>query len=104
MAFMLPDGQSSNGWETWTLVENPNPGAVRVRITYLPQGGGKSISFTDEIPKESRRSYSMGDKLPSGRASILVESLDGARPIMVERAMYVNDKGAGTDTIGGFSD
>ncbi len=104
MAFMLPDGQSSNGWETWTLVANPNPGAVRVRITYLPQGGGKGVTFTDEIPKESRRSYSMGDKLPSGRASILVESLDGARPILVERAMYVNDKGAGTDTIGGFSD
>jgi hypothetical protein len=75
-----------------------------VRITYLPQGGGTGATFTDEIPKASRRSYSMGDKLPSGRASILVESLDGARPILVERAMYMNNRGAGTDTIGGFSD
>jgi len=104
MSFMLPDGQTSNGFETWTLVENPNPGAVTVRVSYLPQGGGKSVTFTDEIPKDTRRSYNMADKLPSGRASILVQSLDGARPIMVERAMYMNNKGAGTDTIGGFSD
>jgi hypothetical protein len=104
MAFMFPDGQTSQGFETWTLVANPNPGAVTVRITYLPQGGGTGATFTDEIPKASRRSYSMGDKLPSGRASILVESLDGARPILVERAMYMNNRGAGTDTIGGFSD
>jgi hypothetical protein len=104
MSFMLPDGQSSKGFETWTLVQNSNPGAVTVRITYLPQGGGKSITFTDEIPKNSRRSFNMADKLPSGRASILVQSLDGARPIMVERAMYVNSRGAGTDTIGGYGD
>jgi hypothetical protein len=104
MTFYMPDGQTSNGWETWTLIENPNPGAVRVRITYLPQGGGTPVSFTDEIPPNSRASYSMGAKIPSGRASILVQSLDGARPVMVERAMYMNSRGAGTDTIGGFSD
>jgi hypothetical protein len=102
MTFMLPDGQTSAGWETWTLVENTNPGAVTVRITYLPQDGGKSVSFTSEIPKGSRATFNMADKVPSGRASILVQSLDGARPIMVERAMYVNNRGAGTDTIGGF--
>jgi hypothetical protein len=34
----------------------------------------------------------------------MVQSLDGARPIIVERAMYWNSRGAGTDTIGGFSD
>ena len=104
MTFMLPDGQTSNGWETWTLVENPNPGAVRVKITYLPQNGGTPVSFTDEIAPNSRSTYNMADKIHAGRASILVQSLDGARPIMVERSMYVNDRGAGTDTIGGFED
>ncbi len=104
MTFMLPDGQTSGGFETWTLVQNPNPGAVTVRITYLPQGGGKTVTFTSEIPAGTRNTYNMADKLPSGRASILVQSLDGARPVMVERAMYMNSRGAGTDTIGGFSD
>jgi len=104
MTFYLPDGQTSGGHETWTLVQNPNPRAVTVRITYLPQGGGKSVTFTDEIAPNSRSTYNMGDKIPSGRASIMVQSLDGARPIMVERSMYWNNRGAGTDTIGGFSD
>ncbi|MFH1150642.1 MAG: hypothetical protein V1748_09245 [Actinomycetota bacterium] len=102
--FMLPDGQTSGGFETWTLIANPNPGAVTVRITYLPQNGGTPVTFTDGIPSNIRATYNMADKFPSGRASILVQSLDGARPIMVERAMYMNNRGGGTDTIGGFSD
>jgi len=78
--FMLPDGQTSNGFETWTLVENPNPGAVKIGIVYLPQGGGSPVFYTDEIPANSRKSYNMADKIRSGRASILVFSQDGARP------------------------
>jgi hypothetical protein len=104
MTFYLPDGQTSNGYETYTLVQNPNPGAVRVQVSYLPQGGGKTVTFTDELAPNSRKTYSMGDKIPSGRASVVVQSLDGARPIMVERSMYWNHRGAGTNTIGGFSD
>lgn len=46
----------------------------------------------------------MADRLESGRASVLVRSLDGARPVMAERSMYMNDRGAGTNTIGGFTD
>ena len=109
MSFYLPDGQTSSGWETWTLIQNPNPGAVTVEITYLPQNGGNTVTFTDEIPPGSRRTYNMdggGDSYPGfqGRASIVVRSLDGARPVMVERAMYRNNRGLGTDTIGGFED
>jgi hypothetical protein len=104
MTFMLPDGQTSGGFETWTLIQNPNPGAVTVRVTYLPQGGGKTVTFTSEIPAGTRSTYNMADKLPSGRASILVQSLDGARPIMVERSMYMNNRGAGTDTVGASKD
>jgi len=104
MIFYLPGGQTSAGYETYTLVQNPNPGAVTVRITYLPQGGGKSFTFTDEIGPNSRKTYFMADKIPSGRASIMVQSLDGASPVMVERSMYWNSRGAGTGTIGGYSD
>ncbi|MFH1150228.1 MAG: hypothetical protein V1748_07125 [Actinomycetota bacterium] len=102
MTFYLPDGQTSDGFETYTCVQNPNPMDVNVRITYLPQGGGPTVTFTDEIPLGSRKTYNMADQGINGRASILVESLDGARPIMVERAMYWNSRGAGTDTIGGY--
>jgi len=30
--------------------------------------------------------------------------VQGTQPIIAERAMYWNERGAGTDTIGGFSD
>jgi hypothetical protein len=104
MSFLLPDGQTSNGFETYTCVQNPNPASVTVRVTYLLAGGGTPVSFTDEIPKASRKTYNMADKGITGRASVQVESLDGARPVMCERSMYWNSRGAGTDTIGGFSD
>ena len=104
LSFYLPDGNVSSSSETWTLVENPNPGAVTVKITYLPNGGGTPISFTDEIPPGTRATYNMKDKIPSGRASVMVQSLDGGRPVMVERSMYMNNRGGGTDTIGGWSD
>ncbi|MHB8895624.1 MAG: IPT/TIG domain-containing protein [Candidatus Geothermincolia bacterium] len=104
LSFYLPDGNVSSSSETWTLVENPNPGAVTVEVTYLPNGGGTPISFTDEIAPGTRATYSMKDKIPSGRAAIMVQSLDGGRPVMVERSMYMNNRGGGTDTIGGFTD
>ncbi len=105
MSFYLPDGQTSKGFETWTLVANPNPGAVRVRVTYLPQGGGKTVSFTDEIAPGTRATYDMAEKMGAdARASILVESLDGARPVIAERSMYTNNRGAGTDTVGNYTD
>jgi hypothetical protein len=104
LTFMLPDGGTGVGRDTYTLVQNPNPGAVNVRVTYLREGGGTPVSFTDEIPPDSRRTYSMADKGINGRAAILVESLDGGRPIMAERSIYWNNRGAGTDTIGGYSD
>lgn len=103
-SFMLPDGQTEGGFETYTLVQNPNPASVTVRITYLPPGGGTPVTFTDEVPANTRRTYSMADKGTNGRASILVQSLDGARPVIVECAMYWNSRGAGTDTIGGYRD
>jgi hypothetical protein len=103
-AFMLPDGQTSAGWDTYTLVQNPNETDVSIKVTYLPQGGGKAISFTDNLPADTRRTYNMADKIKSGRASVLVQVTDPSGKVIVERSMYLNNKGAGTDTIGAFSD
>lgn len=104
MVFYLPDGQTGDGYETYTLVQNPENDPVPVEITYLPQGGGKAVTFTDEIPAGSRKTYNMADKLPSGRASIMVRSVADNAGIICERSMYWNNRGAGTDTIGGYRD
>lgn len=103
-SFMLPDGQTSGGWQTYTLVQNPNETDVDIRVTYLPQGGGEAVSFTDSLPANTRRTYDMSDRIESGRASVLVEVTDPGCGVMVERSMYCNDRGVGTDTIGCWND
>ena len=101
--FYLPDGETSNGHETFTLMQNPNGGDVKVEISYLTPTGEGEVVFTDTIPANSRKTYNMADKGVSGRAAVMVRSLTSGRKIVCERAMYWNSRGAGTDTIGGYS-
>jgi len=102
-AFYLPDGQTSDGWKTYTLVQNPGASAVDLKVTYLP-ASGDPVSFTETLPAGTRRTYDMSDKIKGGRAATMVEAQGQHGKVMVERSMYLNDKGAGTDTIGGYSD
>ena len=102
--FYLPDGQTSEGRETWTLVQNPNSASVAIEVSYLTPSGAGNVVFADNIPANSRKTYNMADSGLSGRASVMVRSLTSGQKIMVERAMYWSNRGAGTDTIGGYSD
>ena len=110
--FYLPDGATNTGdptvgepdVETWTLVQNPNDTEVNIKVSYLLTEGRGNQEFTDTIPANSRKTYSMLDKVVDNGASIMVESLTEGKGIMVERAMYMFERGMGTDTIGGFSD
>ena len=104
LEFYLPDGETANGRETYVLVQNPNASDVTVEITYMTPTGSGNQTFEDTIPANSRKTYNMADKLQSSRAAIHVKSKTAGNKIMVERAMYWNSRGAGTDTIGGFSD
>jgi hypothetical protein len=103
--FYLPDGDTSGGCETWTLVQNPNSTSVTVEISYLTPSGAGNVVKTATIPASSRQTFGMlSHSGINGRASIMVTSKTSGKKIMVERAMYWNNRGAGTDTIGGFSD
>jgi hypothetical protein len=101
--FYLPDGQAGSDVETWTLVQNPNSTAVSVNVTYLGQDGSvKTVSAS--IPANSRKTFNMADAGVSGMNSVQVSCQTAGKKIMVERSMYWNNRGAGTDTIGGFED
>ena len=103
--FYLPDGQTSEGRETWTLVQNPNSTPVTVQISYLTSNGQGDVLKTETIPANSRKTFNMASHSGiNGRASIMVTCKTHGKKIMVERAMYFFNRGAGTDTIGGFSD
>ncbi|MDD5747895.1 MAG: FxLYD domain-containing protein [Actinomycetota bacterium] len=100
MIYYLPDGQSSQGFETWTLVQNPNNEMVGIKVSYLTPSGKANVYFTDYIPAQSRATYNMASNLPDSRASSKVESLDVGMPIMCERAMYFGNRSGGHNTIG----
>ncbi|MBN1289773.1 MAG: carboxypeptidase regulatory-like domain-containing protein [Actinobacteria bacterium] len=103
-SFYLPDGQASEGRETFTLVQNPNDEAVTIEVSYLTPDGLGNVVFESEIKPDSRVTYNMSDSGINGRAGVMVRSLDPGLKIMAERAMYWSGRGAGTDTIGGESD
>ncbi len=101
----LADGQSNDGAETWTLVQNPNSTAVTVEVTYLTPNGTGNVVRTETIAAGSRKSFNMAIHSGiNGRAAIMVVCKTAGSKVMVERAMYWNDRGTGTDTIGGYSD
>ncbi len=102
--FYFPDGQTSGGCETWTLIQNPNDVDVDVEISYLTPGGTNNVTFSDTIGANSRMTFEMSREGINGRAAILVECMTQGKKIMVERAMYWADRGAGTDSIGASSD
>jgi hypothetical protein len=102
--FYRPDGQSSDGRETWTLVQNPNDSDVTVEMTYLTPSGDGNVTWEETIGANSRRTFNMADKKSPGRAAVMVTSKTAGKKIMCERAMYWNNRGAGTDTIGGYGD
>ncbi len=101
--FYLPDGETQNGYETWTLVQNPNSSAVGITINYFTPTGEGNKTVRDTIPANTRKTYNMADAIPNGKAAVMVTCTTSGKRIMVERAMYWNNRGAGTDTIGGYS-
>jgi hypothetical protein len=104
--FYLPSGETGGdaGAETYTLVQNLNSTDVKVRINYVTLTGKGNVQFDEVIPAQSRRTFTMADKVPAGSYGIIVQSLTSGKKIMVERSMYYGGKACGTDTIGGYSD
>jgi IPT/TIG domain/Family of unknown function (DUF5719) len=104
-AFYFPDGQTTEGRETYTMVMNPNDTDVSVRVSYLTPTGAGEVDRTEVIPARSRRTFNMLEHSGlTGRAAVVVQCLTEGRGIMAERGMYWNSRGVGTGTIGGYSD
>lgn len=101
--FYLPDGQSSGGMQTWTTVQNPNSTDILVQVTYLLNNGVGAVSVNSWMPRNSRMTFNMADAV-DGSAAVMVSSLTAGKKLIAERSQYWNNRGAGTNTIGGFSD
>ena len=90
----LAEGSTSieGGFETWVLVQNPNPTDVFLTV-YFMTAAGPARQLTDRLAANSRRTYNVADYVPNNyQVSTKVESfsavVDGGNGVIVERAMY----------------
>ncbi|MHB8896031.1 MAG: WD40/YVTN/BNR-like repeat-containing protein [Candidatus Geothermincolia bacterium] len=92
--------------QTWTLVQNPNSSAVKVRLTYYPNALSSSSKHVveDTVPANSRKTYEMPQEMNGFASGVVVESLSTGMKIMVEQSTYNNEKAEGCETIGSYSD
>ncbi|MFH1150408.1 MAG: hypothetical protein V1748_08030 [Actinomycetota bacterium] len=100
--FFLPDGQRTLGWETWVLVQNPNPTDAEIELRWLGPDGEETVA-ADTVPANSRKTYDVGAYGTTSRCATVVTCTNGLK-VMAERSMYCNDRGTGTDTVGGWTD
>ena len=93
-------GQNPANQEAFVLIANPNPQENDVVIKYMtPQGVEPGSPLT--IPPWSRVTVDVNSEMPGTDVSVEVT---GNYPIVAERAMYWNNRGGGTDSIGYMTD
>lgn len=83
------EGSTSKPFDTWLLLQNPDPDPATAKVTYmLPNGGQKVASYG--LKPASRTSIFLNSVVPDTEVSTLVES---DRYILAERAMYFGQEG-----------
>jgi hypothetical protein len=107
LIWYLAEGATLGGFETFVLVQNPNPAPVTIDIRFQTDGGPLpgpgDPPITDIVPANSRRTYKVNDFVATFDVSTRVASIAGGF-IICERAMYWSAPGAervlGHDSIG----
>ena len=104
MKWYLAEGVTKGGYETWVLVQNPNPAPVGVDIKFQTQEG-QVQGPTDTIAAKSRKSYLVDSWVDTFNVSSTVTSTTPGGLVICERAVYYTPDGSthkevGTDSIG----
>ncbi len=85
----VPQGYQSDTWDTWILVENPNPCEAVCHVSFMTEAG-KVVDGTYTVPAASRYTIGLGRVdavLDSTGVSIAVHTARST-PVVVERATY----------------
>ncbi|MBN2025836.1 MAG: IPT/TIG domain-containing protein, partial [Actinobacteria bacterium] len=94
------EGCTTGGFETWILVENPDPHAVKVYISfYTPEGLFAPAALQGvEVAAETRVTFNAGAYIQDTHLSTVVSSEGGQ--VFCERSMYGGDRTWGHNSIG----
>jgi hypothetical protein len=110
--WVVAEGENGGGtgWVTYILVANTGTSAGTLRMRLLLPNGQTAELTGQPVAAQSRTTYFLGDLLTAAglpadtRAGVLIESENGALPLVVERAMYRNVNGVtfqvGTNALG----
>lgn len=94
--WLLPEGSSQWGFETWLLIQNPQGAAAPCTVTYMLDSGTPVVR-NHTVPAHSRMSFGMASEIGQDDASIEVSS---PVPVIAERAMYRYNRMMGHESIG----
>lgn len=103
----LAEGSTLGDFSLYYLIENPNPTATNVKVTYLRPTPLTPIEIDYTVAADARLTIDVkaqGPELASENLSAKVEVVGGSNGIIVERAMYLSGNGqlwrAGHDAVG----
>ena len=94
----LAEGCTGGDFETWVLVQNPNPDPVSVDVTFMTTSGPVPGPQDFNIPSNSRVSFNAKLFVTDFNVSTKVESEGGS--VICERAMYGGNRTWAHDSIG----
>ena len=101
-SWYLAEGATAGGFETWVLVQNPNPDTVNVDLRFQTDAG-QVQGPQESLPAYTRKSYPVNNYVNSFNVSTMVNSYMG--DVICERAVYYTPPGypvreVGHDSIG----
>jgi 5'-nucleotidase / UDP-sugar diphosphatase len=96
----LAEGSTDGGMETFVLVQNPGADAAKVNIVFQTGEGEVAAAALQgvTIPAFSRRTFKVNDWVTTFDVSTMVVATEGQ--VVVERAMYGNDRTWAHNSIG----
>jgi len=95
--WFLAEGFTGTGFNTFILLQNPNPDPANVTVTYMLDDGS-NLTRSHTVAANSRYTIAAHDAAEVGPDQAFATRLDSDQPIIVERAMYWTD--GGHNTIG----
>lgn len=84
--WLLAEGYTGKGFDTYVLIQNPSGSNVSARVNYLLPGG-KVVNTTEEIAPRSRKTVHVDEVEGLSATDVSVE-VEATVPVIVERSMY----------------
>jgi subtilisin family serine protease len=95
----MAEGTTSWGFETYVLVQNPNPNPASLQVTFM-KPGGSTQQYSYNMGGSSRLTIALNSLVPESDVSTHVHA---DRPVVVERAMYWGGDTGGHVAVGANS-